>query len=429
MPGADKPARPAQAEPPAAETPPAPYPWLSVALGTAGAALLAAVSTLLMVQFMRSRVVDLREPTADLGESLTLTFRNQGIPASAIELHARHLHKARGALYFFTKIEVAVPEIVNEAGLERVVERALWGDGIVVSGIESEADARVLHLGLGPADIGEVVIRGTAPPRTATVTRQTESGTIARISNPVPELREWTPPLIDAAAGQPAPDAVAQRPARVAIIVDDGGYGGEPAEVILGLDRSLTLSILPYTPHGTELAQRASELGFEVMLHMPMENLSDTLRHEGQINVGMTREEMERLTQAALEQVPHAVGVNNHTGSKFTAEVDAMRPFLEWVQTTGLYFVDSGTTAKSIAYQAAHELGIPSASRTLFLDNIDEPAQIRARLLELADLARQQGEAIGICHFRPHTAGVLAEMLPQLKSMGIELVPASELVR
>jgi polysaccharide deacetylase 2 family uncharacterized protein YibQ len=127
--------------------------------------------------------------------------------------------------------------------------------------------------------------------------------------------------------------------------------------------------------------------------------------------------------------VPHAVGVNNHMGSKFTAEADAMRPFLDWVQSTGLYFVDSGTTAQSVAYEEAHELGIPSAARTLFLDNADEPGQIRARFLELAESARQQGEAIGICHFRPHTAVVLAEMLPQLNTMGIELVRASELVR
>lgn len=418
----------------AAKTP-SPYPWISIGIGSAAAGGLLAISLALVVHFMMGRLVDLREPTAVLGDALHQTLRNQGVPAGSIQVLSRELRKDGGAIFYFTRVEVDVPQAVNADGLESVIERSLWHDNIVIAGVESDVASRVLHLTLGPADVGSVVLHGVSgktsaaqEPATTPAVPLAAKPVLAesvRAPVPTPVLREWTPPLEDATLET----AVARRTARVAIILDDGGYGGPQVDVILGLDPDVTLAILPYTPQGTELAERAAGLGFEVMLHMPMENVSDTLRHEGQLNVGMTPDEIDALTRAALAQVPHAVGVNNHMGSKFTAEADAMGPFLDWVKTSGLYFVDSGTTAQSVAYRAAHERGIPSAARTLFLDNVDEPEAIRARLLELVEMAQQQGEAIGIGHFRLNTATALAEMLPQFSSMGVELVRASELVR
>ena len=412
--------------------------WLALALGTTAATALLAIAALLVVQFLQSRLVDLRDMTAELGDSLELTLRNQGVPQAAIASGARQLQRNHGTVYYYTRVEVDVPDSVHAAGLETVIERSLWRDRIVIAGVQSEGDVRVLHLKLGPASIGEVVLRGvtqayaerdTAAHEPLAFASRLSPASVARTLVPVPELREWTPPIDEERTADPARTAVASGLARVAIIIDDGGYGGAHTELILGLDRGLTLSILPYTPHGTELAERAAALGFEVMLHMPMENTSATLRHEGQLNVDMTESEIDRLTAAALAQVPHAVGVNNHMGSKFTAEADAMESFLGWVRSSGLYFVDSGTTAESVAYETARNFGIRSATRTLFLDNDDDPDAIRTRFLELIAMAQQQGEAIGIGHFRPNTAAVLGQLVPQLPTMGIELVPASALVR
>jgi polysaccharide deacetylase 2 family uncharacterized protein YibQ len=398
-----------------------------------------AIAALLVTQFLQSRLVDLRGMTADLGKSLELTFRNQGVPQAAIASGAKQLQRNHGAVYYYTRVDVHIPDSVHAQGLETVIERSLWRDRIVIAGVQSEGDTRVLRLKLGPADVGEVVLHGVTQQAFAphdTVTREplafasrVTPASVSQVLAPAPELREWTPPMDEEPTLEPARTAVASRMARIAIILDDGGYGGPHTEIILGLDRALTLSILPYTPHGTELAERAAALGFEVMLHMPMENISATLRHEGQLNVGMTDGEIDRLTAAALAQVPHAVGINNHMGSKFTAETKAMEAFLGWVEAYGLYFVDSGTTADSVAYETAQGLGIRTAARTLFLDNDDDPEAIRTRILELIAMAQQQGEAIGIGHFRPNTAAVLAQLVPQLPTMGIELVPASALVR
>ncbi|MBX7257643.1 MAG: divergent polysaccharide deacetylase family protein [Candidatus Hydrogenedentes bacterium] len=226
---------------------------------------------------------------------------------------------------------------------------------------------------------------------------------------PEPQPREWEVP-------------------QVAIIVDDGGYGGWITERILAMDNNLTLSILPYATYSTVTATRAYELGFEVMLHMPMENSIGRLTFPGQITTDMTPAEIKELTLNALEEVPYAIGLNNHTGSKFTSDCDAMRVFLEGIQDLPLFFVDSRTIKTSCAYAMAQELNIPCAARDLFLDHDPNPKRIKERFLQLMDIAKRHGRGIGICHFRKNTVPVMEAMLPEMEKAGIELVPISEFI-
>lgn len=222
---------------------------------------------------------------------------------------------------------------------------------------------------------------------------------------------------------------VSEGPPRVAIILDDGGYGGASTEKALTLDPRLTLAILPNTPFATDTAQRAAQLGFEVILHMPMETHGKNHLFPGQIETSMTPEDIRKLTESALIQVPGIVGVNNHTGSKFTADAHAMQTFLDVIKGYGLYFVDSRTTGSSVAFREARALGIPTAARHIFLDNELNAVYIRQQVQRLIDAARKHGAAIGIGHFRRATVAVLAEILPQFEQENIVLVHASELVR
>lgn len=227
----------------------------------------------------------------------------------------------------------------------------------------------------------------------------------------------------------PSNTSTKKTPAKLAIIVDDGGYGGALTDTILDLDNRLTLSILPNTPHGSAIAKLGKERGFEIMLHMPMENTDDDLKHPGQINVDMSEEEIIRLTKDALSQIPEAVGVNNHTGSKYTTDPKAMALFLNVIKDLDLYFVDSKTTTETSAYEMSKAFGLASAERDLFLDHKNEEAEIRHRFREVVELAKEEGHAIAICHFRPITAEVLKDLVPTLEAQGITLVPASELVQ
>jgi polysaccharide deacetylase 2 family uncharacterized protein YibQ len=226
----------------------------------------------------------------------------------------------------------------------------------------------------------------------------------------------------------PSTPEPARKP-RIAIIVDDGGYADTSTERILSLNQALTLSILPDCEATTSTARRARELGFEVMLHMPMETHSKKAKFPNAITTDMTEAQIRERTGRALAQVPGAAGVNNHTGSKFTSDEKSMRALLNYLKELSLYFVDSRTWHETVAYTLAQELGIQSAERDVFLDNDAEPAAIRNQFDELVTIAKQQGFAIGICHFRPRTADVLAEVLPELRKKGVEIVHVSEVVR
>lgn len=216
----------------------------------------------------------------------------------------------------------------------------------------------------------------------------------------------------------------------LAIILDDGGYGGPDTARILALDNRLTLAILPDTPFIRQTAEDAAALGFEIMLHMPMQtgrNGRNTF--PGELDLTMTREEIHARTLECIAQLPQAVGVNNHTGAAFTEDEEKIRWFLEVVKDQGIYFVDSRTTAGSRAYDVAVELGIPSANRDIFLDNSNDPDEIREQLKALIQLSRSRGAAVGIGHFRRNTVDVLEEELPKLEAMGIILTHVSELLR
>ncbi len=215
----------------------------------------------------------------------------------------------------------------------------------------------------------------------------------------------------------------------VAIILDDGGYGGNELERVLNLDNRLTLAILPDTPFARETAERGTENGFEIMLHMPMQAGNGTRnRFPGEIKVCMTKEQIQKRSRECIAQFPEALGANNHTGGLYTTNEEKMGWFLEVVKEEGMYFVDSRTVGSSCAYDKAIELGIPCACRDIFLDHSNSLSDVRKRFKELVEFAQKHGWAVAIGHFRPNTITVLAEELPKLADRGIALIPMSEMV-
>ncbi|MDQ7844697.1 MAG: divergent polysaccharide deacetylase family protein [Armatimonadota bacterium] len=253
---------------------------------------------------------------------------------------------------------------------------------------------------------------------------------------PVPARPPVGPRTLPAAPpGAPAPRTVPERtPAppvgRAAIIFDDAGGSLEDLEQIIALGRPVTVAVLPGLRFSREVAERARAAGLEVFLHLPLEPEDPTKTlGPGGITTAMSEAEIERAVRAGLDAVPQAVGVNNHMGSKGTADPRVMRAVLRVVRERNLRFVDSVTSPRSVAAAMAAEMGIPVASRQVFLDNENDPAAIRAQLRRLIRLARTTGEAVAIGHAQRVTAQVLREMLGEFDTAGIELVPASALAR
>ena len=133
--------------------------------------------------------------------------------------------------------------------------------------------------------------------------------------------------------------------------------------------------------------------------------------------------------RAAIRKVPGAVGLNNHMGSRATADSMTMQQVLSEVKKHHLLFLDSRTSAHSIAYDMARFMRVPTVRRDLFIDPVDDAAAIQESLWELAALAAENGQAIGLGHDREQTLLALEAVLPRLESRGFRFVPISQLAQ
>ena len=216
--------------------------------------------------------------------------------------------------------------------------------------------------------------------------------------------------------------------ARVAVLIDDLGGRMADVERLLAIGVPLSYAVLPHEERTREIAALLSRRGAELLCHLPMEPEGVADPGPGALAEGMSAGEVARRTRAAIEAVPGAVGVNNHMGSRLTAEAATMRAVLGVVAERGLFFVDSRTTPDSVAEQIARELGVPSAARDVFLDAEGDAPSIAAEFDRLLALARERGVAIAIAHPHRATLDLLERELPRLKARGFELVPVSYLL-
>lgn len=219
-------------------------------------------------------------------------------------------------------------------------------------------------------------------------------------------------------------------PPRMAIIMDDLGRDTETARRLLAIDLPVTLSILPGTPNAARVAVLGHREGREILIHLPMEPHEYPAVDPGAdaLLVAQSPEEIRHRVLGYLERVPYAVGGNNHMGSRFTENRSVMAPVLDVLKEEGLFFVDSRTSGRSVAYAMAREAGLPTAARDVFLDNVQQVAAVRAEIRKLATLAGKQGKAVGICHPYPETLEALRLEAPSLREAGISMVPVSALL-
>ena len=144
---------------------------------------------------------------------------------------------------------------------------------------------------------------------------------------------------------------------------------------------------------------------------------------------GMSDEDIIHTVEKDLRQVPFIQGVNNHMGSRVTANSRLMQVILKLVRERNLFFIDSRTTGSSVAYNIAQSLGIPSAYRHVFLDGELDEDYIKGQLLELFKRAQRNGFALGICHPSAETLKVLKEHFHLVEDYNLEPVFASQVVK
>ncbi len=212
--------------------------------------------------------------------------------------------------------------------------------------------------------------------------------------------------------------------AYLSLIIDDLGQNPARDARTLALPGPVTLAIMPDTPHASDFARQAHRAGRTVILHMPMDPATGPYAW----HPGTPLPELERRLNAALAKVPYAAGINNHMGSRMTAEAGPMAWLMGELQQRGLFFVDSRTSAATVAARSAQNVGLASVSRDVFLDDERTPEAIAAQLQLGIALARKQGSAVLIGHPYPQTLDVLERELPRLKAQGIEWIEIRQMI-
>ena len=211
----------------------------------------------------------------------------------------------------------------------------------------------------------------------------------------------------------------------IGLIIDDLGNSLHEGERAAHLPAAVACAVLPHTPHARAIATAADAAGKEVMLHLPMESREPLEPGPGQLDTGMPALEMKATLDLDLDTVPHVRGVNNHMGSLLTTSPPAMEWLMRELRDRHMFFVDSRTTADSVAATVARHEGVPALERDVFLDDDPRPEAITAQLDRLERLARQRGYALGIGHPHPNTLTVLEQWLPGLAARGIRVLPLS----
>jgi uncharacterized protein len=221
----------------------------------------------------------------------------------------------------------------------------------------------------------------------------------------------------------------AQGGGKVAIIIDDMGASMQEVQSLLSIKLPVTFSVIPSLAHARGVAEAAHGAGAQVMVHMPMEPEGYPKQPMEKIGLllSMSDSEITDRVNGYFTAVPFAVGANNHMGSRFTQDADKMETVLDVLKQRGVFFVDSRTTPASIGYEKAKIVGVKSATRQVFLDNVQDEAAIAKQLEQAAAIARKKGTALAIGHPHPATIRALKATMPQLAHNGITFVSASAL--
>ncbi|MFW6312830.1 MAG: divergent polysaccharide deacetylase family protein [Spirochaetota bacterium] len=213
------------------------------------------------------------------------------------------------------------------------------------------------------------------------------------------------------------------------IVLDDAGNSLDGFEEFLRFPGPRAIAVLPQLDYSVQAAAMTASAGKEIMLHLPMEALGGADPGPGAIGPSLTPQEIARRVRENLASVPGAIGVNNHMGSLATADPVVMSVILEELHRRELFFLDSRTSAQTVARAVAERVGIPFAERHVFLDNVRTREEILLALSGALELAQTGDPVIMIGHATvPLLASILNEVFPALDREGYRFVGISELV-
>lgn len=204
--------------------------------------------------------------------------------------------------------------------------------------------------------------------------------------------------------------SLAEENGSITIVLDDLGYSPNDFSA-LSLPKEITFSILPFTPQAKKLAKMANQQGRDILLHIPMQAKSNNDKlGKGALMLDMQEDEFKNKLQQSLHYLPYAQGINNHMGSSLTEQLEPMRWTMEVLKKQGLYFLDSRTTAQTIAQSTALIEGVAALRRHVFLDNIKTQHAMYKQLQHAVKLSKENKAVVIIAHPYPETLYFLKQL-------------------
>lgn len=238
------------------------------------------------------------------------------------------------------------------------------------------------------------------------------------------DIKQWAQ---YAAKFQPA--AGTENQPKVIIIIDDVGLSKKYSNSVVNLPAPLTLAYLPYAKNLPEQTKMARDNGHELLIHTPMEPMGENDPGPMALLTSMSEADIKANMNKIFTSFEGYVGINNHMGSRFTQDTEKMTIVMEMLKDRGLIFVDSKTSAKSVAADLAQKTGLYYAQRDVFLDHDPSLDAVKSSLERLEGKARKNGYAIAIGHPKKETVQALQEWIPTLQDKGLTLAPLSAVVK
>ena len=246
------------------------------------------------------------------------------------------------------------------------------------------------------------------------------------------EITTTSPDTLEEQTSSQTPVETEKIPIRgvIGLIIDDFGYRNDHvSNGFLQLPGKLTYAIIPGHDYSQLFSKKAYDAGYEIIVHLPMENIGKTYGEEEYVLMSYFQDdEIKNRINKAFDHLPESIGLNNHQGSRGTADSRVMTLLAGVIKEKKKFFLDSRTTNNSLAETTMRKYGVPTNKRDIFLDNELDEEKIKIQLLKLADTSEEKGIAIGIGHVKPQTLNVLAKEIPVLQEKGFRFEFVSNLV-
>ena len=217
---------------------------------------------------------------------------------------------------------------------------------------------------------------------------------------------------------------------KIALDIDAVGYRRSYINSLLTLKTPITFAIFPYAPYSKDIDFKLHRLGYETIMHTPMEPVDTALfPGDGALFISMDKKEIKRKIYTDISRLPYIDGANNHEGSLFTSDEKKICDAVSDFKKKDMFFLDSLTDDNSYAYRCALRQGIPSAQRDVFIDDKPADGYIENQIKIGAALAKKYKRVIVIGHPRRDTVKTLMSEIPALKKEGYKFVPLCEFLR